>query len=148
MTDTTDIKALRDAATKYAKSLEAHIRTPLDHDLFRAMDLACWELTGLIGNNELSVVINLLDQLESERQRADDEAALNKHLDLAIRQSEGVNANLRRLAEKAEAELAALKAKLANPVDLHPTCHFYGNQYLNKRATIAAIITAGFTVKE
>lgn len=109
MTDTTDIKALRDAATKYAKSLEAHIRTPLDHDLVRAMDSACWELTDLIGNNELSVVINLLDKLEAERQRADDEAALNKHLDLAIRQNEGINNNLRRRAVRAEAEIAALK---------------------------------------
>ncbi|MGV0084211.1 hypothetical protein EEAAV_10140 [Rahnella aceris] len=63
-------------------------------------------------------IANLLDKLEAERQRADDEKALNKHLDLAIRQSEGVNANLRRLAEKAEAEIAALKAKLANPVVL------------------------------
>lgn len=70
MTDTTDTKALREAATKYAKSLEAHIRTPLDHDLVRAMDSACWELTDLIGNNELSIVINLLDQIEAERQRA------------------------------------------------------------------------------
>jgi len=71
MTDTTDIKALREAATKYTKSLEAHIKTPLDPDLVRDMDSAFWELTDLIGNNELSIVINLLDQLEAERQRAD-----------------------------------------------------------------------------
>lgn len=33
-------------------------------------------------------------------------------------------------------------------VSLHPTCHFYGNEYLNKRATIAAIEAAGGVVKD
>lgn len=54
-------------------------------------------------------ILLVLNTFEAERQRADDEAALNKHLDLAVRQNEGINNNLRRRAVRAEAELAALK---------------------------------------
>jgi hypothetical protein len=76
MTDKTDIAALRERLIAIADVEELH-----------------------------SFAIYLLDQLEAERQRADDAVALNKHLDLAIRQGEGVNAKLRRSVEAAEKEL-------------------------------------------
>lgn len=63
------------------------------------------------------VVISLLYQIEKLRQRADVQKALNTHLDLAVRQSEGVNANLRRRAEKAEAEITALKGSIGAAKD-------------------------------
>lgn len=58
-----------------------------------------------------SHLLSCLKSLEAERQRADTEQELNKHLDLANRASEGVNANLRRQVEKAEAEIAALRGE-------------------------------------
>lgn len=60
----------------------------------------------------------LYEGFHQERQRADDEKAINKHLDLVIRQSEGVSANLRRRTEKAESENAELKARMNNKLSL------------------------------
>ncbi len=56
-----------------------------------------------------------LDQLEAERQRAD----------LATRQNEGINNNLRRRAVRAEAKLAALKG------DQDPVC-FVSDEVMSK----------------
>ena len=90
-----------------------------------------------------------IDQLEAERQRADDAVALNKHLDLSIRQGEGVNAKLRRSVEAAEEECAELRSKLANPVVL-PKSHYVcgcADKFMSAPEVIEAIRAAGFMVK-
>ncbi|THD55931.1 hypothetical protein ERD95_02180 [Enterobacteriaceae bacterium ML5] len=161
MTDTTDTKALQRPTRKHydwSKAVwmdcdrcgEAHTGTVLADDGARICAGCCDSEFYSAWEDLAETAIKLL---EAERQRADDEKALNKHLDLAIRQSEGVNANLRRLAEKAEAEIAALKAKLANPVtlpdirseDFHETGWFQHIRYY--RAVVRSIQVLGFTVK-
>lgn len=120
MTDKTDIEALREAALKatagewYTDSQHCVIADAgLNANYYVA---ACPGPDSKANAKFISLanpatILALLDQIEAERQRADDEQELNKHLDLANRASEGVNASLRRQVEKAEAELAALKGE-------------------------------------
>lgn len=93
MTDKTDIAALRSAAANIIGLL-----TAAGHETF-SLDKAA------------DFFDDVFRLLEAERQRGDKEEALNKHLDLAVRAAEGVANSLRRQAEKAEEELAALRGE-------------------------------------
>jgi hypothetical protein len=134
MTDTTDIKALP--------------KMTLDELLIRCTDYDDGSLSMDAG--ELKMLNQHISLLEAERQRADD---LVLHVN--------TQANMR---EKAEAELAELKAKLANPVVLpdgsRPCTMRHGEQstsykavmsgkgdWLHKDMVVTAICEAGFTVK-
>jgi hypothetical protein len=169
MTDTTDIAALREAAIKATQGEwkaefyddERGYKTWFidlsDMPTALIVDNTGIELNGT-GNpteqDELNVkyvalanpstILALLAQLEAERQRAAD---LVLHVN--------TQANMR---EKAEAEIAALKAKLANPVVLKDfrTTSIQSTRPFNlfdiivatQGADAEAIIAAGFTVKE
>jgi chromosome segregation ATPase len=79
-------------------------------------------------------IIAVLDQLEAERQRAD--AAESNYSNEADSRKR-VEQNYVRL----EAEIAVLKAKLANPVVLG------SSDVMSRNFAVKAIIAAGFTVK-
>lgn len=123
MTDTTDIKALREQAEK-AK--------------------VCGGIFAISGEQALS----LLDQLEAERQRADNASFRENHLNDMLNDKIQQNVDLR-------AELAALKGELANPVVLEYRKHdgFTDPEKVRLINAVtdrcaAAIKESGFTVKE
>ena len=149
MTDTTDIKALREAAIKSKES--SGIAN------YRKGDEAKRVFNAMLSED---LIIKLLDQLEAERQRADYAVTeRNTALKQASAARNGFDEQYQ-LREKAEAELAVLKAKLANPVVLSDCsfeavshmAHWYsegecvawvsGAEHVKKQ-----ILEAGFTVK-
>ncbi|PKE31014.1 hypothetical protein CWS43_10070 [Rahnella sp. AA] len=116
MTDTTDISALREQA-ETAK--------------------VCGGMFAISGEQALS----LLDQLEAERQRADKaQADMQFECDAHIETAESWR-EWKLRAITAETEIAALKARLANPVVLG------SSDVMSRNFAIKAIIAAGFTVK-
>ena len=126
MTDTTDIKVLRAGLTEQ-----------LDH-------MECYGGKGWVSQEDIRSILNALDQLEAELQRADDNSAECQ------RQASKVG-RIKHELNKAEAELAALKGELANPVVLPERwkpCDCIDCAYAyDSEATKKAINEAGFTVK-
>lgn len=90
MTDTTDIKALREAS-----------------EIGESSDYMTWPTV------DPAKLKRVLDRLEAERQRADD-------LNYDLGQLQTNNVELSRECLQYKSELAELKAKLANPVVLKP----------------------------
>lgn len=131
MTDTTDIEALRNAVKAAADCGYVH-PVYVDGRFLKS----------------------LLDQLESEIQWTEE----LKQMRDSWRESAYRNTHR---AEKAEAEIAALKAKLANPVVLPELCSVVEGEYADSpqitpdpdgylfysHKVIESIIIAGFTVK-
>lgn len=133
MTDTTDIAALRD---KYELALkDVTDRLVECSRLNFCMD----ELTAFAAFSS-----TIIDQLEAERQRGEaKDNAINLATEIARTASEKI--------ERLEAEISALKAKLANPVVLPRTLWYEHDDLpqvipvLEKRLVIAGIHLAGFT---
>jgi hypothetical protein len=177
MTDTTDIKALRDSAALIAHGYKQRwgcetnedtgfvgIGT-FDHDgelcPFIEVSVSNWSdddgdderLAEFLTLANPVAILALLDQLEAERQRADDAERANRqqYRDLVAGQE---------AQKQLEAEIAALKASLANPVVLRDCsfeavshmAHWYsegecvawvsGAEHVKKQ-----ILEAGFNVK-
>lgn len=138
MTDATDIKALREAC----EILNDHGYMPESGEI-RSSNLA--EAVRMI----IKQSVGYADQLEAERQRTE-KARERLGLDVAWQQR----------ALVAEKEIAALKAKLANPVVLPARCtprvggdyeleliSGLGGELLVASDVISALHAAGFTVK-
>lgn len=116
----------------------------------------------LVWNVQQLRIINLTKQLESERQRADNaQADMQFECDAHIETAESWREWKLRAITAAE-EIAALKAKLANPVVLPELCSVVEGEYADSpqitpdpdgylfysHKVIESIIIAGFTVKE
>lgn len=114
-------------------------------------------------------VLILFDQLEAERQRAADLVLhVNTQANMrekAEKERDGVVKNYNRVTDERNSalyEVAALKAKLANPVVLPELCSVFEGEYADSpqivpdqdgyvfysHRVIESIIIAGFTVKE
>ncbi|MEN4905683.1 ead/Ea22-like family protein [Rahnella bonaserana] len=178
MTDTTDIAALREAAMKatpgpWSVARDGSVISNQYHPLATVSDgfhrLRSDGETGqdaeFIALANPATILSLLGQLEAECQRADEAIQLNP---LAVDVSEleatyigdirihmAAISEYKQRAESAEAEIADLKAKLANPVVLPQryVCEGYhlepepeGECY-DRDEVIEAIQIAGFTVK-
>lgn len=157
MTDTTDIAALRNKfGNKLPTPEQARERFT---ELLNSPHGTSWFLA--------PHAIALLDALEAERQRADANAQEIRRLEFqwenraptqwAYDQACSALHAQRERAEKAEAEIESLKAKLANPVVLKDfrTTSIQSTRPFNlfdiiiatQGADAEAIIAAGFTVK-
>ena len=128
MTDTTDIAALREACG----ILNDHGYLTKSGKI-RSRNLA--EAVRMI----IEQSVGYAEQLEAERQRADKTEA--KYTEVS-----GWYAKMKTRMLKAEAEIAALKAKLANPVVL-PNRRDSGPAIMTYTDAIKAITAAGFMVK-
>ncbi|CAH0238055.1 hypothetical protein SRABI106_02336 [Rahnella aquatilis] len=149
MTDTTNTAALRAGLTEQ-----------LDH-------MECYGGKGWVSQEDIRSILNSLDQLEAERQRADDLVLhVNTQANMrekAEKERDGVVKSYNRVTDERNSalyEVAALKAKLANPVVLSDCsfeavshmAHWYsegecvawvsGAEHVKKQ-----IVAAGFTVK-
>ncbi|ADW76551.1 hypothetical protein Rahaq_4976 (plasmid) [Rahnella aceris] len=146
MTDTTDIAALRE---KYELALKDLTERLMEcNRLNYCMD----EITAFAAFSS-----TVIDQLEAERQRGDALQAEGDEFRRRLKLE-------RSILEDADKELAALKAKLANPVvlparfkpEVSKVDVFKGSPvmkldttggWLNRTGAIVAINAAGFTVK-
>lgn len=99
-----DITALREAANKFATTLDAHRANPRDALAVTEWDEATSALTDIVGGDENNIIVALFDMLEAERQQR--EAA---EKELRIRSHQLVKADA--LVEDLEAELAALRGE-------------------------------------
>ncbi|HEM8686454.1 TPA: ead/Ea22-like family protein [Citrobacter koseri] len=61
-----DKQALREAAEKYRATYAAHLKNPRDYDAVDAWDKATSEFMALVNNDELNIIADLLDKMETE----------------------------------------------------------------------------------
>lgn len=67
-----DITTLREAANKFATTLDAHRANPRDALVVTEWDEATSALTDIVGGDENNIIVVLFDMLEAERQRANE----------------------------------------------------------------------------
>lgn len=151
MTDTTDTNAMREAAIK-SKELSGIAN-------YRKGDEAKRVFNAMLSED---LIIKLLDQLEAEHQRADrynfvamsaleTQAEISEQLGINEDECDGSPEQVHEKIEMLQKEIAALKAKLANPVVLPKYAGDLNHENAFLRgveATTNKIRAAGFTVKE
>lgn len=140
-----DITALREAAKKFATTLAAHRENPRDALALIEWDESTSALTDIVDGDENNIIVALFDMFDAERQRADE------YRQSACYNMAGIESNCEMYRLKADdlaAEIAALKAKLANPVVLPVVQNIGGDEWYWKDGVIRNIQQAGFPVKE
>ncbi|MBJ9280394.1 ead/Ea22-like family protein [Citrobacter koseri] len=106
-----DKQALREAAEKYRATYAAHLKNPRDYDAVDAWDKATSEFMALVNNDELNIIADLLDKMETEEgQRKGAFLACNRWHD-KFREKEAK-------LEAAEKRIAELEARAFNPAIL------------------------------
>ncbi|NIC28256.1 hypothetical protein [Serratia plymuthica] len=111
---------LKAAAEKYSVALNAHRENPKDADAVVAWDEATWEMSRLINNDEVNIIVAMLAELEQKGAKVDELSRLLAH---NIERAESAEKLLEDRLEKWQ-ELASnqvikineLQAKLATPV--------------------------------
>lgn len=111
-----DITALREAANKFATTLDAHRANPRDALAVTEWDEATSALTDVVGGDENNIIVALFDMLEAERQQREVLEVGRRNVEAELKTSlSAVNtlsvefAGLHSRFEAAEAELAAIR---------------------------------------
>lgn len=138
------LSELKAAAAKYSVALNAHRENPKDADAVVAWDEATWEMSRLINNDEVNIIVAMLAKLEANAQCI---TGLERHVKdieatLIVAADEVAD-----LTKERDEALARLATPVRLPGSFYPDGDIDFPLVVELDEAVEAIRTAGFNVE-
>lgn len=146
------LSELKAAAAKYTLTLDAHRENPKDRDAVDAWDTATEEFSRVVNNDEMSIIIALLAELEGKDKRIAELERANQSQDDHINQQQDRIESLEKKNGDLGRAFFAAEKRLVTPVRLpRPACTYADHSYpAYSRKQVEGILTSAgmcFTVE-